>query len=185
MTTITIVDSLWRHNDNRCYATTHTSQGQAFVCWRLNSSVTCGTVVPRRWTCLSVFLSYSTILVQVKAWCRQATSHYLQSQCWPRSVSPYGLTRPQWVNSFTPGRCCGNLKLIILKLISLIQTCLLFRIGRKPSAFQGQLPTSRIFTNLPLSIKIWSTCVSGLDCDATDLVIDQLPWSQQSIMPIN
>ena len=28
----------------------------------------------------------------------------------------------------------------------LYQTCLLFRIGRKPSAFQGQLPTSRIFT---------------------------------------
>ena len=35
-------------------------------------------------------------LVQVMAWCRQATSHYL-SQCWPRSLSPYGLTRPQWV----------------------------------------------------------------------------------------
>ena len=35
-------------------------------------------------------------LVQVMAWCRQATSHYL-SQCWPRSVSPYGVTRPQWV----------------------------------------------------------------------------------------
>ena len=31
------------------------------------------------------------------AWCRQATSHYL-SQCWPRSVSPYGITRPQRVN---------------------------------------------------------------------------------------
>ena len=27
-------------------------------------------------------------LVQVMAWCCQATSHYL-SQCWPRSVSPY------------------------------------------------------------------------------------------------
>ena len=26
----------------------------------------------------------------------QATSRYL-SQCWPRSVSPYGVTRPQWV----------------------------------------------------------------------------------------
>ena len=26
----------------------------------------------------------------------QATSHYL-SQCWPRSVSPYDITRPQWV----------------------------------------------------------------------------------------
>ena len=31
------------------------------------------------------------------AWCHQATSHYL-SQCWPRSISPYGITRPQWVN---------------------------------------------------------------------------------------
>ena len=36
-------------------------------------------------------------LVQVMAWCRQATSHYL-SQCWPSSMSPYGVTRPQWVN---------------------------------------------------------------------------------------
>ena len=34
--------------------------------------------------------------VQVMAWCRQATSHYL-SQCWPSSMSPYGITRPQWV----------------------------------------------------------------------------------------
>ena len=35
-------------------------------------------------------------LVQVMAWCRQATSHYL-SQCWPSCMSPYGITRPQWV----------------------------------------------------------------------------------------
>ena len=35
-------------------------------------------------------------LVQVMAWCRQATSHYL-SQCWPRSMSPYDVIRPQWV----------------------------------------------------------------------------------------
>ena len=35
-------------------------------------------------------------LVQVMAWCCQATSHYL-SQCWLRSLSPYGVTRPQWV----------------------------------------------------------------------------------------
>ena len=32
-------------------------------------------------------------LVQVMAWCRQATS----SQCWPRTLSPYGIIRPQWV----------------------------------------------------------------------------------------
>ena len=36
------------------------------------------------------------ILVQAMAWCRQAASHYL-SQCWPRSVSPYGVTMPRWV----------------------------------------------------------------------------------------
>ena len=40
-------------------------------------------------------------LVQVMAWCRQATSHYL-SQCWPRSKSPYGVTRGQWVNPLSP-----------------------------------------------------------------------------------
>ena len=33
-------------------------------------------------------------LVQVMACCHQATSHYL-SQCWPRSMLPYGITRPQ------------------------------------------------------------------------------------------
>ena len=37
-------------------------------------------------------------LVQVMAWCRQAASHYL-SQCCPKSLSPYGVTRPQWVNT--------------------------------------------------------------------------------------
>ena len=36
-------------------------------------------------------------LFQVMAWCGQAASHYL-SQCWPRSMLPYGVTRPQWVN---------------------------------------------------------------------------------------
>ena len=59
--------------------------------------------------------------VQVMAWCRQATTHYLSqcclsqccqccltapshylSQCWPRSLSPYGVTRPQWVESLRP-----------------------------------------------------------------------------------
>ena len=40
-------------------------------------------------------------LVQIMAWCRQATSHYL-SQCRPRSMSPNGVTRPQWVNTLSP-----------------------------------------------------------------------------------
>ena len=44
------------------------------------------------------FTDDQSTLVQVMAWCRQATSHYL-SQCWPRSLSPYDVTRPQWVNT--------------------------------------------------------------------------------------
>ena len=49
-----------------------------------------------RWLSLDLNDDKST-LVQVMAWCHQATSHYL-SQCWPRSMSPYGIARPQWVN---------------------------------------------------------------------------------------
>ena len=41
-------------------------------------------------------------LVQVMAWCRQATSHYL-SQCWLSSLSPYGVARPQWVKLVPKG----------------------------------------------------------------------------------
>ena len=52
----------------------------------------CWDVMPQ------VLIDDKSTLVQVIAWCRQATSHYL-SQCWPRSLSPYGVTRPQWVKS--------------------------------------------------------------------------------------
>ena len=50
--------------------------------------------VSSRWMALDLTDDKST-LAQVMAWCRQATSHYL-SQCWSRSLSPYGVTRPQW-----------------------------------------------------------------------------------------
>ena len=49
------------------------------------------------WMSLGLTDDKST-LVQVMAWCRQATSHYL-SQCWPRSMLPYDVTRPQRVKS--------------------------------------------------------------------------------------
>ena len=35
-------------------------------------------------------------LIQVMAYCHQATNHYLK-QCWLRSMSSYGVTRPNWV----------------------------------------------------------------------------------------
>ena len=43
-------------------------------------------------------------LVQAMAWCHQTASHYL-SQCWPRSMSPYGITGPHWVNSYWYNSC--------------------------------------------------------------------------------
>ena len=49
-----------------------------------------------RWMSLDLTDDKST-LVQVMAWCRQATSHYL-SQWWHRSLSPYGVTRPRRYN---------------------------------------------------------------------------------------
>ena len=54
-----------------------------------------------RWMSWDLSEDKST-LVQVMAWCHQATSHYL-SQCWPRPPSPYGVTRAQWVNRPNPG----------------------------------------------------------------------------------
>ena len=47
-------------------------------------------------------------LVQVMACCRQATSHYL-SQCWPRFMSPYGVTRPQRVKKTSQLHITGPL----------------------------------------------------------------------------
>ena len=44
------------------------------------------------------FTDDKSTLVQVMDWYRQATSYYLD-QCWPRSISPYGFTRPQWVKT--------------------------------------------------------------------------------------
>ena len=39
-------------------------------------------------------------LVQIMAWCHQATSHYL-TQSWPRSMSSHDVTRPRWVRQFS------------------------------------------------------------------------------------
>ena len=64
-----------------------------FSCWWLIKGISCEITL--RW--MSLDLSDDNLtLVQVMAWCRQATSHHL-SQGWPRSMLPYGITRPQWV----------------------------------------------------------------------------------------
>ena len=79
-------------------------------------SISCETA--QIWMSLD-FNDDQSMLVQVMAWCRQATSNYM-SQCWPRSLSPYGVTRPQWVKldlSEEWGLICvyGELDLIIIQ----------------------------------------------------------------------
>ena len=67
------------------------------------------------------------VQVLVMVWCRQATSHYL-SQCWPRSMSPNGVTRPQGVNSFPPS--AAYMRQWIRSALVQIMACRLF--GAKP-----------------------------------------------------
>ena len=50
-----------------------------------------------RWMSLD-FTDDKSTLVKVMAWSREPTSHYL-SQWWPRSMSPYDVTRPQWAKN--------------------------------------------------------------------------------------
>ena len=49
-----------------------------------------------RWMSMDLTDDKST-MAEVMAWCCQTKKHYL-SQRWPVSISPYGVTMPQWVN---------------------------------------------------------------------------------------
>ena len=62
------------------------------------------------------FTDDKSTLVQVMAWCRQATSHYL-NQCWPRSKPRYGVTRPQLSPSVTIWQSPGWLGPVLEKRI--------------------------------------------------------------------
>ena len=42
------------------------------------------------------FMNEKSTMVQVMAWCHQATCHYL-SECWSRPMLPCAIPRPQWV----------------------------------------------------------------------------------------
>ena len=64
-------------------------------CWLVSSDLL--TIMPSD-ECQRILLMISQHCM-VMAWCRQATSHYLR-QYWPSSLSPYGVTRPQWVKSW-------------------------------------------------------------------------------------
>ena len=79
--------SLWRHCNDKCI----------FKFILLLDILSTSFEICHKWVPLNP-VDDKSALVQVMAWCRQAPSHYL-NQCWPRSLMPYGITRPQWVKS--------------------------------------------------------------------------------------
>ena len=50
--------------------------------------------------CCQDLTDENSALVQVMAWCHQATSHYL-THCCSRPMTAYGVSRPPWVNPFS------------------------------------------------------------------------------------
>ena len=70
---------------------THWSLGDFNLTW-VDGGLSISHKIALRWMPLDLSDDKST-LVQVMAWCHQATSHYL-SQCWPRSMSLNGVIRP-------------------------------------------------------------------------------------------
>ena len=62
-----------------------------------NNSLVAHYEISLRWMSQNLTNEKST-LVQIISWCRQETSHY-PCQCWPRSMTPYGFTRPHWVKT--------------------------------------------------------------------------------------
>ena len=123
------------------------------------------------WMSLDLTEDKST-LVQVMAWCHQATSHYL-SQCWPRSVLPYGVIRPQWVNSLWPGRCGCNLKLLISNSYQ--------------GHFPGKLPSSEHYkTTMMISHHWFNWWLCAVRQQAiTPTNIDQVLWCQMAFLGHN
>ena len=121
-------------------------------------------------------------LVQVMAWCRQATSHCL-NQCWPRSPTPYGVTRPQWVNMLRPLQNCCHLADVIWvrsRRCSCLVTWLCYQLIAKPGNKTAAPPWPDPFAFL------W------MDCIQSNVIITRCnislhsskKWQQQNINQI-
>ena len=98
--------SLWRHSNDigRCkISTKFKADGWCISC-----------KIVLLWLRLNRTDDNSTS-VQVMAWCRQVTSHYV-SQCWPSSMSPYGVTRPQCVDAYRTELILENIKMCFYSL---------------------------------------------------------------------
>ena len=85
--------SWWRHKTS-IFRSFREGKGGFKLILAINTlSIFCE--IPIRW--IQHLTGHYSTMVQAMAWCRQATGHYM-SQCWPKSLAPYGVTMPQWVN---------------------------------------------------------------------------------------
>ena len=98
-----------------CHGSEHTLNGVR--CWKSWQMARATVYMPHLH-----FTDDQTTLVQVMAWCRRASSLYL-SQCWPRSLSPYGVTGPRWINSSLPGENGHPFRDDISKCIFMNEKC--------------------------------------------------------------
>ena len=114
-----------------------------------------------KWMSLDLTDDNST-LVQVMAWCRQATSHYL-SQCWSRSMSSYGATRPHWFNPYCAESSLGNTKNIF--------------------SFSPHWDGAGVWNPSPCKTRNHSSCVVNI-LVADDLVTQQVKASAAIQQPI-
>ena len=91
-----------------------------------------------RW--MSLDLTDEVNIGQVMDRCRQATSHYL-SECWPRSLLPYVITRPQWVNVFFLCR------LIVLEIFHTHSTHILLGCRTAPRHLKNRCNFVDVYSN--------------------------------------
>ena len=73
-----------------------------------------------RWMSLNL-TDDKSILVQGMAWCHRTTSHY-PNQCWPRTLSPYGVTRSNELTCSLTSASTSCAKRKISTLIPLLLT---------------------------------------------------------------
>ena len=94
------------------------------------------------------------------AWCLQATSHYMR-QCWPRSMFPYGITRPQWVKRLISGWMHHQISILdtymfVIGLKNHWFWCQLIEVETKwPPFYRQHFQMIFLKENVWISIKIW------------------------------
>ena len=126
------------------------------------------------WNCPKM----NIIVLQVMAWCRQATSHYL-SQCWPSSMSPYGITRPQWVNIFSKKGYNDVFLLVFTEPSSgtkdlrqpLRTSQKVLHLGKPRYLPRPSRPATPLPTKVQLMLEIWRYCKSPQETAQFDLAL--------------